>query len=1092
MPEDAQIRWQALPPLLLLILLAAGSFWWFPYPLSGERLPQPYVAGTPLERVQQTEARLWQDPFTAVQRSQERQQSQVTASDDRPKRSLDWLNKLAQEKCADTEICHVLGIMVFGGPYMGAQEFRRATRYSVLAGLSRQGFIPEDTEHIGWIDPRAGQESPEGDMRRTLPSVMPFEWLSRTAPGARKPVEPLSSQMRGDRLLLLWLDEDALTRDFYVAAESPGLHTKMLPRLTELLRPFLDANGRYAVQIIGPASSGTLAKLATEWLEIGSQPDEASSHGSPTPAEAEVVPEDTPARSESNLPRSGRSATADLLPTPVDAASAATGASAASAEQAEKARQPDRQARSDPRESLRPVRWLSATATSSAAWQKAKKAKKDGLSIKRIIATDEALAELLVSELQRRGLRPADTVALVGQIDTAYSRDLIAMLQEQLAAVFRYGNVQIVTAHYFRGIDGNTPGGSDDAGHGVDESARGNKTPNADQVERPEGQSQVDYLRRLTSELARQHQAYKPGGEIRAIGVLGDDYHDKLLVLKALRRAFPDAVFFTTDLDAAMLHPIDNRETRNLIVASAFGLELEPALQAGVAPFRTSYRTATYLATRLALEQPARQSEAASDEERLIDSQKAIDKRIGPLLFEIGRTEPIRLNNPTTPRGAPAGDQGTGCGPRKQDWTACLDWQPARYNRPQPSTVLGLVVAAIGALTLSAQLSKRFRRFLLGHWRTFALGAALAGLLIAALISGLPSPLGEPFSWVEGVSIWPTEILRLAAVTLAVTLFFAGIRHLRLSDQAIHERFFRETPTDEAAAAAVSKDDGRVSGHDIWQLYRARQFSVGALSRLLADGHTNVVPSWLTRHFVLRNLKPVGLYLLIGFGLTMALGRPETPARGELAFVVDCIILIASILSFLMLLFFALEASRRSVWLIRSLTERSSWPDLTLKRFGWQQGLDRRPFDDYLDVQLIADATQGLQPLVYYPFLVFFLLVLSRTTLFDGWHIPLALYIIFGVAALLMLIAAVRVRSVAKAARGRSLDRINRLVIESQARHDGEATLAPIQQIRSVVQGIRRGAYSPLMEEPIIRAILGLASGIYAIAFVEWRSVAGM
>ena len=90
----------------------------------------------------------------------------------------------------------------------------------------------------------------------------------------------------------------------------------------------------------------------------------------------------------------------------------------------------------------------------------------------------------------------------------------------------------------------------------------------------------------------------RPG--FRSIGVFGNDFYDKLLVLQAIRREFPAAIFFTTDLDARYLHPREFQWTRNLVVASSYGLELREELQTGVAPFRNNYATATFLAATVA------------------------------------------------------------------------------------------------------------------------------------------------------------------------------------------------------------------------------------------------------------------------------------------------------------------------------------------------------------------------------------------------------------------------------------------------------------------------------------------------------------
>ena len=42
-----------------------------------------------------------------------------------------------------------------------------------------------------------------------------------------------------------------------------------------------------------------------------------------------------------------------------------------------------------------------------------------------------------------------------------------------------------------------------------------------------------------------------PSEQVRAIGVIGNDVNDKLLLVQALRAAFSDRVLFTTDIDAA-------------------------------------------------------------------------------------------------------------------------------------------------------------------------------------------------------------------------------------------------------------------------------------------------------------------------------------------------------------------------------------------------------------------------------------------------------------------------------------------------------------------------------------------------------------
>jgi hypothetical protein len=108
-------------------------------------------------------------------------------------------------------------------------------------------------------------------------------------------------------------------------------------------------------------------------------------------------------------------------------------------------------------------------------------------------------------------------------------------------------------------------------------------------------------------------------GGIQAVGVLGSDLYDKLLVLQALRPLLPNARFFTTDLDALLLHPAEQKVTRNLLVASGFGLQLRPDVQGAIPPFRSNYQTAEFLAARIAVRSNKPPSHCWTDSPRLFE-----------------------------------------------------------------------------------------------------------------------------------------------------------------------------------------------------------------------------------------------------------------------------------------------------------------------------------------------------------------------------------------------------------------------------------------------------------------------------------------
>jgi hypothetical protein len=262
----------------------------------------------------------------------------------------------------------------------------------------------------------------------------------------------------------------------------------------------------------------------------------------------------------------------------------------------------------------------------------------------RTIGTDTELAESLISEIKRR-ISPKwqnpypPHIALISEWDTFYGRTFPEAFRKSLENAYPLSfkeeiNTRLHRVTYLRGIDGKGPR---IALEQKDKAVDGKGSDRADKngIERPVGAGQLDYLRRLADSLERESE------QIAAIGVVGSDVYDKLLVLQALRDRFPGKIFFTTDLDANLLHPQEREWTRNLIVASHFGLEAHPRWQEGVPPFRGSYQTAQFFSTKLALDALHGLPPVPSH----TDWQAQIDALRGaPRIFEIGRSGAFDLS----------------------------------------------------------------------------------------------------------------------------------------------------------------------------------------------------------------------------------------------------------------------------------------------------------------------------------------------------------------------------------------------------------------------------------------------------------------
>jgi hypothetical protein len=316
---------------------------------------------------------------------------------------------------------------------------------------------------------------------------------------------------------------------------------------------------------------------------------------------------------------------------------------------------------------------------------------------------------------------------------------------------------------------------------------------------------------------------------VRAIGLIGVDVHDKLVLAQALRTAFPDRLLFTTDLDARLMHPEVLQHTRNLVVASTLPL-VPPFLERPygeaaieIAPFRDVYQTATFFGARYA----SALASAASEHRRKIAEELRQDR-----LFEIGRDGEVELGIEKVPDAewskrylyaslsfvvlllawaCWSGGLRRPCGPRWPAATTCLSNRssrppscPAWASRPR-GFALGVVIelAAPGhmgsgrTLVLAAALALLFWALVYPGVQVYpgvgappacaaSLGAdgardwirwqrvgRLFNVLTVALAGWILLPphhdggMREPFAALNGVSAWPSELLR----TLAVVLF---------------------------------------------------------------------------------------------------------------------------------------------------------------------------------------------------------------------------------------------------------------------------------------------------------------------------------
>ncbi len=734
------------------------------------------------------------------------------------------------------------------------------------------------------------------------------------------------------------------------------------------------------------------------------------------------------------------------------------------------------------------------------------------------VGSDSRLFDTLIEELERRQVRLGwDAVILIGEWDSFYGRALpvefraaacakvatfteaelkqiqvpttikswcptVARaidLQVQRSADYESLTLNIFRYSYLSGLDGETSGGESAKNvRGEPPKANGAKDPLAGGLqERPEGTSQLDYVRALAMRIEEEGEGAK------AIGILGSDPYDAVLILKALRPAFPHAVFFTVDLDARHLHASEYKWTRNMVVASPFGLQLDGGLQRDVPPFRGSYQTATFFAVLRAVNyvdcfvEGNRQRSAGPCSTgyhvALTPEDRRYDAAEHPRIFEVGREgavdlsvvdvegvrtiHPLRVDLEHTDN---LGQLKQGIGPGKATVMALVG--------------LGLLIATVLTWT-NQRLWIRVSR----SWRFFVVIGLiiLAGSAVFVTTGGVTALMinhdeGEPFSWTAGVSIWPGQLLRLFAVILCAVFLIKGSRDLAKNSEHL---------TDDFQFRIDQSHRPRFTWKSFWTNLQ-RVYHPAA-----TRAATTVDQAWAWYLDAARPLQRIARVLVLSvlYGAIMfsvdrwVLGEEMIhPCRGWLSCQVDWTMTLST-MSLVVVLNLAVfdEVMLCRRWISWVTHSSGGWSEQVQEEYLREYGLSlshKAEFDrlkHLAGIDLIAQRTEAVNRLIRYPFIALLIMIAARNDYFDIWNYPIVLLLAWALNVVLALSAALLLYKSADKGKQGVLVALSKQMMQALGMgKDHEVRAKQVQYIIDQVEANQKGAFVPFYKQPVVES----------------------
>jgi hypothetical protein len=265
----------------------------------------------------------------------------------------------------------------------------------------------------------------------------------------------------------------------------------------------------------------------------------------------------------------------------------------------------------------------------------------------------------------------------------------------------------------------------------------------------------------------------------------------------------------------------------------------------------------------------------------------------------------------------------------------------------------------------------------------------ILGLGVGALICAYWEPIaqyltengkGEPIAIADGVSVWPTILLRGLGIILSVYFFLriVGGLHKNL-DEIAGEMELRPKPAPLLRQLAGIQE---ILTFLKWlrSLFHTFRHNNGTARNVPLD----VEAAWRTYlgreriwpRSIRAALCTALMFVFFKFVLAPVFGMTIHPARGALAVEVFYWTTRWDVLCMLFLTFFVFDATLSCLLFVNKLRRAQSlWPQATIGVYKGRLRLQTKLIHDWIDLDFVAKRTMCIGSLIYYPFVLIGLLI---------------------------------------------------------------------------------------------------------------------
>jgi hypothetical protein len=332
-------------------------------------------------------------------------------------------------------------------------------------------------------------------------------------------------------------------------------------------------------------------------------------------------------------------------------------------------------------------------------------------------------------------------------------------------------------------------------------------------------------------------------------------------------------------------------------------------------------------------------------------------------------------------------------------------------------------------------------------------------------------------------------MLRLLTVLTSLCLIIRGWRKLSENLDDIAEKMILDRPA------------------DVIEIQVAEQRNIGYIPRILAcfltpakfcqherDGSYDVGKRWVDlvlqgRLFAQfwRVLFCIAFMFGVFFVLRSMFDGPFTPSRSEFAYRWFQRVTLFDVV-FMLILVFGVADATCSFWLfVKELgRNHSEWPLTTKTKYAKNLNMAASdPLLDYwIDIDFVAKRSACIGELIYYPFAVVALMIVSRSRAFANFDPCWPIIITQVICLSILVICALALRQAAERARAAAKEAITDGTISENEHRQGK-----LGALLSRIGGMQEGAFSPITQQAPVRAVLLPLASLGLTALTEYGLV---